>query len=70
MWPMMRRNVQRFESPEVDLDRLAREVLAGRAQLGPEARRLMAEIVGTPPDHATDDRRVAMHYAAKRGLTR
>jgi hypothetical protein len=30
---MMKRNQQRFESVEVDLDRLAREVIAGRAQL-------------------------------------
>ena len=53
-----------------DLDELAKEILAGRASLTPEARRMMAVVVGAPPDHATDDRRVCMHYAAKRGLTR
>ncbi len=62
----MKRNQPRFD----ELDRLARDVLAGRAQLSPETRRRMAEVVGRPPDHATDDRRVALHYAVKRGLTR
>ena len=57
----------RRDDPSLDLVEHARAVVSGRADLSPQARRLMVDEIGIKPSPGASDVAVARNYLAARG---
>jgi hypothetical protein len=60
--------VQRWDDPDLDLEKHAREVVRGAAELSDQARAQMIAAIGREPSTTASARTIARAYLAARGI--